>query len=238
MRARLSFVLSALVTTAVLVPTAPAVAEPGSSPPVSYHAALRGASVVTTLEHGAFTSSGDQGAVEVRNSAGQVLASVPGAFAVDGRRLGIRQEISPDGRVLVSTPDLETIRREGIRPVASPLENQLAMNDLINAVSIGTSIGSLIGTAIGATLGIGVGLAISGASCVVLSLGCLVAVLPIVSLAAGIGGLAGLVLGGGPTAAIALFEYVTVLRTPPGESKYAPYVQGKPGVPPTSAEVP
>ncbi|WP_157534872.1 hypothetical protein [Nocardia inohanensis] len=219
-----------VVTTVTAAATANAAPEPAVSP-VSYHASVAEGTVVVSLEHGSFTRTEAADAVRIRDAAGAELDSLPLTYLLDEQRLPIRDEISADGRTLRLTPDLATLDRRELHPVASPLENQLAMNDLINAVSIGTSVGSLIGTAIGAVLGVGVGFAVAGASCLVLSLGCVVAVLPIVSLVGGVGGLAGLVLGGGPTAAYALYQYVTALNAAPGQSIYAQHVQGKPGVP-------
>lgn len=215
----------------VAAATANAAPEPPVSPQVSYRATLSEGTVVVDLEHGTFIRAQDSASVGIRDAAGTVLDTLPLTYALDEQQLPIREQISADGRTLRLTPDLSAVDRTALRPVASPLENQLAMNDLINSVSIGTSIGSLIGTAIGATLGIGLGLALAGASCVVLSLVCVVAVLPIVSLAAGVGGIAGLVVAGAPNAAIAIYRYITTLNAAPGTSIYAPDLQGKSGVP-------
>ncbi|MFE3262349.1 hypothetical protein ACFXPS_43970 [Nocardia sp. NPDC059091] len=224
-------IVAASTATALLGAVTTAVADPPEPAPVTYQSVLTGDSVVTTLTNGTFALSGDGSSVAVRDASGRSMDSLPTVASLDGRQFTIRQDISTDGRVLTSTPDAEAVARQEIHPIASPLENQLAMNDLINSVSIGTSVGSLVGTAVGAVIGIGVGVAMAGASCAVLSIGCVVTVLPIVSMVGAVGGLAGLVIGGGPTAAAALFEYVTVLRTAPGASKYAPQLQGKPGMP-------
>ncbi|MEU2034935.1 hypothetical protein [Nocardia amamiensis] len=224
-------------TAAVVTVTATAAADPETHPPhVAYHANIVDRSVITTLEHGVFALAGDRQSVVVRNSAGRELDTLPLTFSIDGQLLPIRYDISGDSRTLTMTPDTEGIRRNESNLIASPLENQLAMNDLINAVSIGTSLGSLIGTAIGAAVGIGVGFVLAGAACAVISLGCVVTVLPIIGLVGAVGGLAGLVLGGGPTAAYALYEYVTTLQAPPGGTKYAPHVQGRPGGVPAPAD--
>ncbi|WP_454195241.1 hypothetical protein [Nocardia sp. Marseille-Q1738] len=225
-----------LTATTVVTATATAAAGPETDPPrVAYYASVVDRSVITTLDHGVFALAEDRQSVVVRNAAGHDLEAVPLTFSIDGQRLPIRYEISGDSRTLTMTPETEGIRRDELNLVASPLENQLAMNDLINAVNIGTSLGSLVGTAIGAVVGIGVGFVLAGAACVVISLGCVVTVLPIIGLVGAVGGIAGLVLGGGPTAAYALYEYVTTLQTPPGETKYAPHVQGRPGGVPAPA---
>ncbi|WP_067814706.1 hypothetical protein [Nocardia inohanensis] len=239
MNIRRATLTAALLATSIVTTTATAGATPQSEPEaVTYHAGLEDRSVVTTLDHGRFTLAEDQRSVAVVDIAGQVLDALPLSLSLDGQQLPIRSQVSEDGRTLRLTPDVSAIDRTALKPVASPLENQLAMNDLINAVSLGTSIGSLIGTAIGAAVGIGVGFAVAGASCLVLSIGCVVAVLPIVSLVGAAGGLAGLVIAGGPTAAYGLYEYVSTLRADPGQSKYAANLQGKPGIPAAATDAP
>ncbi|WP_280236137.1 hypothetical protein [Nocardia cyriacigeorgica] len=202
--------------------SATAAANPGTAvAPVSYRTGQVGDAVAVTLDGGVFALSADQRSVAVRDAAGTVLDTVPLTAELDGAPVPIRQQISADARTLTLTPDLTDISRASVRPVASPVENQLAMNDLINAVSLSMSVGSLIGTAIGAVAGVGIGVAVAGASCLVLSLGCVVAVLPIVTLAGAAGGIAGLVVAGGPTAAVAAYNYLTTLHAAPGTSVYA-----------------
>ncbi|WP_228003180.1 hypothetical protein [Nocardia australiensis] len=222
--------IAALAATGIVSGATTAHADPHQPRTVvSYHAAVVDRSVVTTLDHGTFAVTDTGGSVAVRNAAGELLDTLPLTYTLDGQRLGLRQQISRDGRTLTVMPDTTGLDRTAPRPVASPVENQLAMNDLINAVSISTSLGTLVGTALGALAGIGVGIAISGAACAALSLGCVVAVLPIMSLAAAAGGITGLIIAGGPTSVAAAFDYVTTLNAPPGTSKYAEQTQGKPG---------
>ncbi|MBF6093329.1 hypothetical protein [Nocardia cyriacigeorgica] len=229
---RRTTVAAALAATVALAipagPDAAAHAQPG----VSYHASLAGTSVVTELETGRFTVDDRANAVAIHDDSGARIDAVPLSYTLDGQRLRLSYDISADGRTLTLTPSTSGLDRRALTPVASPLENQLAMNDLINAVSIGTSLGTLVGTAVGALAGVGVGLLVSGASCAVLSLGCVVAVLPIVSLSAGVGGIAGLIIAGGPVAAAAAFDYVSTLHAAPGSTKYAEQTRGKPGGPP------
>lgn len=216
---------SAAASVTISAATAAAAPDTTAAAP-SYHASVVGDSVVTTLQDGTFGLAADQRSVAVHDVAGQVLDTLPLTAEVDGRQVPIRPEISADARTLTLIPDISGLDRTSVRPVASPLENQLAMNDLINAVSISTSVGSLIGTAIGAVAGVGIGFALAGASCLVLSIGCVVAVLPIVTLVGAAGGLAGLVLAGGPGAAVAAYNYFTTLNAAPGASQYSQYAVG------------
>ncbi|MEU6586907.1 hypothetical protein [Nocardia sp. NPDC046763] len=227
--------LTAAVLAASIATTATAAADTAPEA-AEFHAKLLDGAVVTTVEQGMFTLTDDKQSIAIHDAAGRTVDSLPLTFTLDGQRLPLTQQISDAGRTLRLTPNLTALDRSALRPVASPLENQLAMNDLINAVSLGTSIGSLVGTAIGAVAGIGVGIALAGASCLVLSLGCVVTVLPIVGMVGAVGGLAGLVLAGGPTAAAAAFNYWTTLRAEPGQTQYAPQVTDKPGGVPAHAD--
>ncbi|WP_218719027.1 MULTISPECIES: hypothetical protein [Nocardia] len=228
-----SAISAAVIAAIASVSTASnAAAAPETTSPVTYHASVVGGSVITTLENGTFTLAPDSRTVTIRDTAARDLESLPLAATVDGAHLPIRPYISADGRQLTLVPDTTALLPHPAQPIASPIENQLAMNDLINSVSIGTSVGSLIGTAIGAVIGIGAGFALAGASCLALSIGCVVAALPIITLVGGVGALAGVVLGGGSTAAFALYEYLTTLNAAPGTSKYGEYAQGKPSTAP------
>ncbi|MRH89388.1 hypothetical protein GFY24_18360 [Nocardia sp. SYP-A9097] len=236
MNIRRTTLTAAIAATGAIISatTAGATPEP-AAPQVGYHATLSEGTVITTLDNGTFDASADPASIAIRNTAGQVLDSLPLSFTIDGQRVPVDQQISADGHELRLTPQVQAVDRTALQPVASPLEDQLAMNDLINAISIGTSVGSLIGTAIGGALGVGVGLAITGAACIAISIGCVVAVLPIVALVGGVGGLVGMVVGGGPTTAYALYQYVTTLNSAAGTSKYAPNLQGRPGIPAADA---
>jgi hypothetical protein len=188
-----------------------------------YRAAIDGTSVVATIDQGSFTADPAAGQVALRDANGVVVDTALLRFAVDEAQYPISAQISADRRMVRLTPQLPTAspERHGIHPVASPLENQLAMNDLINSVSFGLSAGSLIGTIVGAVVGIGAGLAVSGAACLVLSVGCVLAVVPIVTVMGAVGGVAGLILGGGPGLAAGMWNYYTTLNAAPGHSQYA-----------------
>ncbi|WP_433733249.1 hypothetical protein ACQP0C_13405 [Nocardia sp. CA-129566] len=234
-------IYAAMTAAAVAVPpvmagqAAPAAAAPLGSPAVAtpapadaaaglhYRAAIEGMSVVATIDDGSFTADPAAGQVALRDADGVVVDTALLRFAVDEAQYPIDAQISADGRTLRLTPQLPTVSpgRSGIQLVASPLENQLAMNDLINSVSFGLSAGSLIGTIVGAVVGIGAGLAVSGASCVVLSVGCVLAVVPIVTVMGAVGAVAGLILGGGPGLAAGMWNYYTTLNAAPGQSPYA-----------------
>ena len=223
--------ITMICAAAMVTAAGPAPAEPAPEP-VGYHATADESGVVTVeLTHGTFAADPAGTVVAVRDRAGRVLDTLPLAYEVGSRRMPIRERIGTEGTTLTLTPETAGLDRNALGTVASPLENQLALNDLVSTVSIGTSVGALVGTAVGAALGIGVGIALAGATCVVISVACVLAVLPIVSLAGGVGGIGGLVLGGGPSAAYGVYRYIQTITAPPGASEYAPDLRGRPGVP-------
>ncbi|MEU1550964.1 hypothetical protein [Nocardia sp. NPDC005745] len=192
------------------------------SPGVEFRAALVDDAVVTTVADGHFAFDTATTTLLLRDDAGQILDRLPLSARVDGMPVGLAYQISDDGHTVRLRPDLTGVDRAAVRPVASALENQLATNDLINAVSVSTSVGTLIGTAIGAAIGIGIGVAVAGATCAAISVACVVAVLPVLSIGAAAGGVIGMIAVAGPSVAVALYDYVTTLNGAPGTSRYAP----------------
>ncbi|MQY30946.1 hypothetical protein [Nocardia aurantia] len=212
--------LVAAATSAMIAAGSLSAAAAPAAEPVSYDMTLADGSVVTSLQHGVFGPADATDGVPVRDSAGQVLTTLPTTATLDGQRLPLRPRVSADNRTLTLTPDLSAFDRNAAQPIASPVENQLALNDLINAVNVSTALGSLVGTAVGAVAGLGIGFVVAGASCVVISLGCAVAIMPTMALAAGVGGIAGLILAGGPATIGAAYQYITTLTAPDGTTKY------------------
>lgn len=102
-------------------------------------------------------------------------------------------------------------------PVASPLENQLALSAAVSQLSTAIAVGPLIGVGVGAVVGVGVAIA----SCAVLTFGCVLTGLPTVGVVAAAGALAGTVLLGGAAAVNGAWNYVATLSAPPGQSSYA-----------------
>ncbi|WP_019929585.1 hypothetical protein [Nocardia sp. BMG111209] len=195
----------------------PAVAE------VHYQARIVDRSVVATLTDGAtFVDRPDTKTIAIRNTAGQVLESVPTSFVIGDRHFPVATEISADGGTLRLTPQVDGVAAAAAAaPVASPLENQLAMNDALNLLSAGLGIGSLVGTIVGTVIGAGMGLAVAGATCLVISIGCLLTVFPEVALGATIGGIAGINIAGVGSGLGAAWTYVQTMLAAPGQSIYA-----------------
>jgi hypothetical protein len=212
-----TLIAAAAVAVTTVIAAGPANAAPIPIPPAHFHAGIDGASVVATTDDGTFTADNTAAVVDLRDARGAVTDTTPMALALDGHRYPITATISADGRTVRLTPHLPA----AVKPVASPLENQLAMNDLINSASFGMSVGTLLGTVVGAVIGIGAGLAVSAAACLVISIGCVLAVVPIVTLLGATGGLAGLLLGGGGGVVAGMWNYYSTMTAAPGHSKYA-----------------
>jgi len=210
--AALTCALAACVSTAAAT-TAYAAPEPAS--PVLHYVIDRDAHTLTgNIDNGRFMLVGRN--LVVRDNAGNDIATFPVDLDIGGVVHALGQQISNDGRSLRIIP-----AATALKPVASPLENQLAMNDLINSVNFGMSAGAIAGTAIGALIGTGVGVLMAGAACAVISIACVLTVLPIVALVGGAGGVIGFAVGGAPGVLVGAANYLQTMLAPPGQSKYA-----------------
>lgn len=194
-----------------------------SAPVPVYGAKVVDGGVLATVRNGAFAVAAPGRGVRVHDRTGRVVASLPAVFTLNGLPHPIREDVSADGHTVRLTPVLARAERrtQVAQAVASPLENQLAMNDLINDVNLGISVGGLLGTVVGAVAGVGIGFIVSSASCVALSLGCVLVVMPVMTALGAGGGVVGLAVGGAPGLAAGLWNYVGTLVAPPGTSIYA-----------------
>ncbi|GAB3203536.1 hypothetical protein GCM10027262_00860 [Nocardia tengchongensis] len=213
------------VSTAAAVASGQASADPvAAKPGVDFHTDLQNGWVATSLDSGQFAPAPDGGSIVILDDGGQTVGQIPLAFRLADREYPVRQVISDDGRTLRLAADLGG-NAPPAQPVASPLENQLAANDALSKLSLASSIGPLAGAAAGAVIGAVVALA----SCVVLTIGCLLTGLPIIGVFAGAGGLAGTILAGGAAAVTGAQTYLNTLAAEPGNSQYAKDGQGTDG---------
>lgn len=206
--------LTAALAACVATATATTADAAPASPVLHYVIDRDTHSLTGTIDNGRFALVGRD--LVVRDNAGNDIGTVPLDLDIGGAVHAIGQRISDDGRALrITAPPL------ALKPVASPLEDQLAMNDLINSVNFGMSAGAIGGTAIGALIGTGIGILAAGAACAVISIACVLTVLPIVALVGGAGGIIGLAVGGGPGVLVGAANYIQTMLAPPGQSKYA-----------------
>ncbi|MER7453375.1 ammonium transporter [Nocardia beijingensis] len=183
-------------------------AEPAAAPvpDIGYEAHLVGDKIVTTLTAGTFDVRGD--AVDIKDAAGDVAVTLPLAFRQDGLEYPMAHVVRDAGRVLELTVVKDAAQARPVAtPVASPFENQRAMDAFLSQFGIATAVGGFIGTVIGALVGltgliggpIGIGTVVAGA---------------------GIGGIIGTIVVGGPALIIAGIDLISTLAAPPGTTKW------------------
>ncbi|MVU76947.1 hypothetical protein GPX89_06770 [Nocardia sp. ET3-3] len=194
---------------AMTIAAAPAHADEG--PGVRYRAGVVGDSAVTVLDDGTFALAPDAGSVLVRDAGGNQILSLPLTFDLDGTPHPILQQISADGHRLALTPDT------GLRPVASPMENQKALDEFAGNMSTGTLVGTVGGFVVGAVVGAAIGLG----SCLIVGPGCLATAPAAIMAFAGGGMLVGTLGLGGAALVNGAWKYLTTLQAAPGQSAYA-----------------
>ncbi|MET9026942.1 ammonium transporter [Nocardia sp. NPDC004168] len=183
-------------------------AEPAAAPvpDIGYQAQLVGDKIVTTLTAGTFDVRGD--AVDIKDTAGNVAVTLPLAFRQDGLEYPMPHLVRDAGRVLELTVVKDAVQAHpAATPVASPFENQRAMDAFLSQFGIATAVGGFIGTVIGALVGltgliggpIGIGTVVAGA---------------------GIGGIIGTIVVGGPALIIAGIDLISTLAAQPGTTKW------------------
>ncbi|MEU1985093.1 hypothetical protein [Nocardia sp. NPDC019395] len=205
--------------------------------PINYSVQLLEKTVVTTLQGGTFAIaeeevapiSAEPGAVpekeqfvQVKDKSGAVVMSWPVALGVEGTEIPVKPVLKHDDTVLELTPEKTDVRTAQpvqavnltAKPIASPIENQMAMNEFSTQFSIATAVGGFVGTAAGVVVGGVVG-CILGLP--LLAVGCI----PAAIAGAGIGGILGTIAVGGPAVGIAAMDLVQTLQAAPGQSKWA-----------------
>lgn len=209
MKLRSALCVASLSICAVTAASGVAGAESAPTAP-AYASAVVGDSVVTVLDQALFSATADGRAVEIRTLAGDPVLSLPTEFLLDGAHHSIRFHVMDAGRALVLTPD--TV----VRPVASAMENQLALDDFASGmakVPLGTIAGAVIGALVGAVIGLG--------SCLVVGPACLATAPAAIGAFAGAGGVLGTLIAGGAALADGLWKYITTVQAAPGQSAYA-----------------
>ncbi|MFJ4658608.1 hypothetical protein ACIP5Y_45675 [Nocardia sp. NPDC088792] len=183
--------------------------------------------VVSALKNGTFELAQQDGAtpddpkqtvVNVKDTSGATVMSFPLDFKIAGTNIPVKSDLKNDNTVLEVTPDKPAAAAPVAQPmqvqpvpvlkdIASPLENQRAMNDFSTKFGLAVGIGSFVGTAVGAVIG-----------CVVTFVaGCI----PGLVAGAGIGGILGTIGAGGPTLIAAGIDLLQTMQAPDGTTKWA-----------------
>ncbi|WP_228001839.1 hypothetical protein [Nocardia australiensis] len=149
--------------------------------------------------------------VDVKDSDGHIVLTLPLEFRVAGTGIPVRSEVTKDATVLELTPrkpeELTISQPLVAAPVASLVENQRARNEFASQFGLATAVGGFVGTAIGATIG-----------CVLtIAAGCIAGF----ATGASIGGILGTIVVGGPTLIATGIDLLTTLQAADGTSKWA-----------------
>ncbi|MGV9737356.1 ammonium transporter [Rhodococcus aetherivorans] len=209
--------IAAVGVTAGTSYAAPAVTAPEK---INYETKAEGDSVVTVIDAGSFAVSGDGKSVELQDSDGNAVVSLPLAIQLGDLQLPFEREISEDGKTLTLTPVVAEDKLTPVAPedkvapglspvslklsdVASPEENLKAQQNFASQLGIATAVGGLVGTIIGAIAGCIVGVGV----------GCIPG--------ATIGGIIGTIVAGGPTLVVAGIGLINTLMAPPGTTEWA-----------------
>ncbi|MFD6354804.1 hypothetical protein [Nocardia tengchongensis] len=209
MTLRTSLSVATLTACAVAAGSGAAMAEPPTVGPTVAARAV-GDSVLAVLDHALFAATSDGRGVEIRTLDGQPVLSLPTEILLDGASHPMRYRIMESGHALTLTPDL------GLKPVASPMEEQLAVNDFaanMTKIPLGSIAGAFLGAAVGAVIGLG--------SCLVVGPACLATAPAAIGTFAGVGGLLGTLVAGGAALADGVWRYLSTVNAAPGESMYA-----------------
>ncbi|MEU0540727.1 hypothetical protein ABZ319_12715 [Nocardia sp. NPDC005978] len=149
--------------------------------------------------------------VDVKDSRGGILLTLPLDFRVGGVAIPVTPLLEQHNTVLTLTAakpaGLELAGPLTVKPVASQLENDRALNAFITQFGLATTIGGFIGTAIGATIG-----------CIAtLVAGCI----PGLTTGAAAGGIIGTLAVGGPTLIAAGIDLLATMNAPSDTTKWS-----------------
>lgn len=241
MNLRRTTAAAALVIGAMTVSLGTAHAEPAPAAApqdIKYSVKMVEKTIVTKLLGGTFDLTKveeiAEGATEptttevatVKDAKGDVVMTLPMNFSVAGIDVPVKPVVKEDGAVLELTPERPANLPEGtqvnavaIKPIASPVENQRAMNEFTTQFGLATAIGGFVGTAVGVIIGGAIGVALGAIQCATLVL-CIAAIPTFVALA-GIGGVLGTIAFGAPALGVAGLDLLNTMQAAPGTSKWS-----------------
>lgn len=229
MKFRSTAAAASLVIGAMTIALGTANADPAAQvdPGISYSVKLVDKTVVASLKGGTFELTEKPGETpeapkttiaDIKDSKGATVISFPLEYKVEGKDVPLKPVVAKDNTVLEITPDKpadvapgQQINVVAVKPIASPTEDQRAMNQFSSQFGIATAVGGFIGTALGFVVGGVLG-------CII---GVIVGCLPGFTIGAGIGGILGTIAVGGPTLVAAGMDLLNTLQAAPGTSKFA-----------------
>ncbi len=178
-------------------------------PVVHYTTELVGNTVRTTLTGGSFRPAADRRTVDIRDTDGNTVLTLPLSVRQNGTEYPLPHRISADSHELdlTAVKDVTAARPARALPVASVTENQRALEAFSTQFGIATAIGGFIGTALGALIGL---------TGIVSGPGVVASVLA----GAALGGIVGTIAVGGPALVVAGLDLVNTLGAAPGTTKW------------------
>ncbi|MGC5257362.1 glycine zipper family protein [Gordonia sp. DT218] len=222
-RLHLTFLATISLATALITAFAGSVqAAPAHAAPTTYDVAVGAGSFSLTVHNGSISTN--SGALVIRNSAGAEKFRMPLAyrkeyqqFPIDARTVGNTATLIPSRNVARSTPvnpiEVEALRTVAATQVADAPRTKRERDDQALArfnqmAAAGMTISSIVGVAIGAVVGglVGCSLGLFAAG-----IGC---ILGGIQLGAGLGSIAGLILGGGGSVITAAVQYFNTINSP------------------------
>ncbi|GAB4588811.1 hypothetical protein [Nocardia sp. IFM 10818] len=223
MRFRSTTAAAVLVAGALIAGLGTAHAEPAApaDPGIKYSLKVVDKTVVAALRGARFTLSEQEGATpdapktqvaNIMDASGATVVSMPLDYRIGDVRVPITAVTKHDDTVLEITP----AKPEGVQiptqplavePIASPAEDQKALNEFSGKLSVAGQVGALVGGIIGFIVG-----------CVAtIMVGCI----PGGIAGAPAGGIIGGLVAGGPTLVAAGIDLLNTWQAAPGTSKWA-----------------
>ncbi|QIS08533.1 hypothetical protein [Nocardia arthritidis] len=222
MRMRSVAAVAALVVGAVTIGSGLVYAEPAApSDGIRYSVKAVDKTVVASLRGGTFALTERDGATpdapktqiaNIKDDKGATVLSFPLDYRVEGTPIPVQAVAKQDGTVLEITPERPANAPAVtaplvVTPIASPAEDQLAMNEFSSKLGVATQVGGLVGSIIGFAIG-----------CVAtLPLGCILGG----AAAVPVGGVIGTIVAGGPALVAAGMDLLQTMQAAPGASKWA-----------------
>ncbi|WP_109529853.1 MULTISPECIES: hypothetical protein [Nocardia] len=167
--------------------------------------------VKTTLTGGTFVIDDDHRTFTVLDRGGAPVVRVPTRFTMGDREVTAEPALGANGtelRLVAGAPKPSTT--PVVEAVASPLEDNAALNEFSTRFGLATAIGAMVGSAAGLVVGCVFGMPLFG-------FGCLAGA----AAGAGLGGILGTIAVGGPVMVVSAVELLNTLNAPAGSSKWA-----------------
>ncbi|MET7773347.1 hypothetical protein [Nocardia sp. NPDC005366] len=167
--------------------------------------------VKATLTGGKFVLGEGRHSFTVVDRSGAPVLVVPTRFTMGDREVTAEPALGANSSELLLRPgEVKPLTTPVVKPVASPLEDNAALNEFSTRFGLATAVGGMIGSAVGLVIGCVLGLPLFGVMC-----------LPGAAMGAGLGGIMGTVVVGGPVMVLAAVELLNTLNAPAGASKWA-----------------